>query len=186
MNAIELLTSRSSCSKLELPLPNSEQLDIIYRSALRAPDHAGLRPWKFLVYQSPEALKKLGEQFVAATEAEEGPLDSAKKEKLLAMPSRAPMVIVAIAEYQSHDKVPKIEQAISCGCAVHGMLLAAQSLGFAGYWRTGPLAFNANLKTQLGVKPDDEIVGFLYLGSPKISVNKPDQVEVSDFFKVIG
>ncbi|WP_144395552.1 nitroreductase family protein [Pleionea sediminis] len=182
MDAIELLLNRGSFGKLEEPAPSNEELQIIQRAALRAPDHKGLRPWKFFVYQGNDSLKQLGELFLQAKLKSEPDLPQAKQEKALAMPFRAPMIIIACVEYQEHEKVPKIEQAISCGCAVHGMLFALQAQGFAGYWRTGDLAFNPFLKELLGLKPSDEIVGFLYAGTPKVSITKPDQVVPEDYF----
>ncbi len=182
MDALDLLLSRSSCGKLEAPAPEGEELQTVYRAALRAPDHKGLRPWKFLVYRGEESLNRLGQLFLDAKLAADPELSDKARDKALAMPHRAPMVIVAVAEYLEHPKVPAIEQALSCGCAVHGMLLSLQALGYAGYWRTGDLAFNKNLKQRLGVKDSDEIVGFLYIGTPKVTINKPDQVQPEDFF----
>ncbi|NVJ51283.1 MAG: nitroreductase family protein, partial [Gammaproteobacteria bacterium] len=88
-------------------------------------------------------------------------------------------------EYQEHPKVPAIEQAISCGCAVHGMLLAAQAMGYGGYWRTGSLAFNQALKAEFGIKASDEIVGFLYLGTPLVNVEKPSMAAPEQYFNII-
>ncbi|NVJ62489.1 MAG: nitroreductase family protein [Gammaproteobacteria bacterium] len=182
MEALNLLLNRSSFGKLQAPAPNEEELNVIYKAALRAPDHKGLRPWRFLVYRTEAALNKLGNMFLEATIAEEGEVDEAKRQKILNMPHRAPVLIIAIAQYQDSPKVPHIEQAISCGCAVHGMLYALQAQGFAGYWRTGGLAFNNHLKAALDLKVTDEIIGFLYMGTPMVSVVKPDSVETADYF----
>ncbi|PWK49938.1 nitroreductase family protein [Pleionea mediterranea] len=184
MDAFELLLNRSSFGKLEAPAPSKEQMELVYRAALRAPDHAGLRPWKFLVYQDEHALKKLGESFLEAKLKQNPELPEAKQQKALNMPFRAPMIIIAVTEYQEHKKVPEVEQVVSCGCAVHGMLYALQALGFSGYWRTGDLAFNPYLKQSLGIKPSDEIAGFLYIGTPKVRINKPDQANPEDYFFV--
>ena len=48
MEAIENILSRNSISKLGEPYPTSEQMDLVYRAALRAPDHAWLRPSEFI------------------------------------------------------------------------------------------------------------------------------------------
>ena len=48
MNAIEAILSRKSAPRLEEPAPNDHELELIYKSALRAPDHGALKPWKFL------------------------------------------------------------------------------------------------------------------------------------------
>jgi CRISPR/Cas system-associated protein Csm6 len=39
MEAMQLLHERSSMGKLTGPAPSAEQLEAIYRAALRAPDH---------------------------------------------------------------------------------------------------------------------------------------------------
>ncbi len=47
MDALEALTTRRSSPRLTTPAPSREQLDIIVQSALRAADHALLRPRDF-------------------------------------------------------------------------------------------------------------------------------------------
>jgi nitroreductase len=54
---------------------------------------------------------------------------------------------------------------MSAACASHGILLAAEALGFAGVWRTGDAAFDRNVMEGLGLEANEEIAGFLYLGS---------------------
>jgi nitroreductase len=156
-------------------------MEQVFRAALRAPDHAGLKPWQFLVYDNESSLQALGNLFVEAKLRENPNLSSEVIEKTRNLPLRAPMVIVAVAKIQEHPKVPSIEQVLSCGCAVHAMLYALQAQGFAGYWRTGELAFNPHLKTLLGVGTNDEIVGFLYVGTPQISLVKSDVVAIDKF-----
>ena len=91
--------------------------------------------------------------------------DEAAREKARTAPLRAPLLLVAIARLSEHPKVPYVEQRISAGCAAHGVLLAAEALGYAGIWRTGPAAFDRTVMDELGLVPDEEIVGFLYLGT---------------------
>ncbi len=181
MEALELLLSRTSCGKLTAPAPGKEVMQTVFHAALRAPDHAGLKPWKFLVYDNEASLKALGETFVEAKLAADPDLESAVIEKTRNLPLRAPMVIIAVARIQEHPKVPAIEQVVSCGCAVHAMLYALQAQGFAGYWRTGELAFNPHLKKKLGVDEADEIVGFLYIGTPLINAIKENSSALEDF-----
>ncbi len=49
MDALELLVGRESALKLASPGPDQEELDKMFQSALRAPDHGRLRPWRFVV-----------------------------------------------------------------------------------------------------------------------------------------
>ena len=51
MQALELLTTRSSMPRLQAPAPNSEQLNVMFRAAARAPDHVQLMPYRFIVFE---------------------------------------------------------------------------------------------------------------------------------------
>ena len=131
---------------------------------MRAPDHAWLHPWRFLTIRGDrrEALGQVFEQclMLRKPEADEGARLKARN-----APLRAPLLVVVIARLSEHPKVPHVEQRLSAGCAAHGILLAAEALGFAGVWRTGDPAFDRNVMDALGLSADEEIVGFLYLGS---------------------
>jgi nitroreductase len=181
MDALELLLKRASCAKLTLPKPNQQQMENVIRAALRAPDHAGLKPWNFLIYDNQASLQALGNLFVEAKLRQNPELPTDAVEKTRNLPLRAPMVVVAVAKIQEHQKVPAIEQIVSCGCAVHAMLYALQAQGYAGYWRTGELAYNPHLKTLLGLASTDEIVGFLYVGTPVLSLEKNNSANIADF-----
>lgn len=166
MDALTLLHERSSMGKLMGPAPDRQQLDALYRAALRAPDHKELTPWRFIEF-SGNGLDRLGELF-AESESQANPdiddvtLDAARKK-----PKRAPMIIAVIAKVTPNlPKVPRVEQLLSAGCAAHGMLLAAQALGLGAMWRTGHFAFDPVVHRGLGLGEHDEIVGFLYLGQP--------------------
>ena len=75
------------------------------------------------------------------------------------------MVIACVARITEHPKVPAIEQRLSAGCAAHALLLAAEAQGYAGIWRTGDAAFDRNVMDALALGPDEEIVGFVYIGT---------------------
>lgn len=167
MDALELLLNRSSQPRLQAPAPEGEALENIMQAALRAPDHACLTPWRFIVCTG-DGLAKLGEIYQSSAiklNKEQESVDRA-----LQLPNRAPMVIVAICQYEEHPKVPRVEQISSTACAVQAMQMAALTQGFGGVWRTGSYAFDDHVKQSLALSEDDEIVGFLYLGTP---VTKP-------------
>ena len=54
MDAITALTTRTSCPRLSGPGPSDEQIEVLLSSAIRAPDHGVLRPWRFIVLQGDE------------------------------------------------------------------------------------------------------------------------------------
>lgn len=180
MKALKLLLSRRSQPRLEAPAPEGEALENIMQAALRAPDHACLTPWRFVVCTG-KGRAKLGDIFEIAAINED--MDEKQIERAPQLPKRAPMVIVAIAKYTEHEKVPWIEQVASTACAVHAMQMAAVAQGFGGVWRTGSYAQNSDVKKAFDLKEQDEIVGFLYLGTSLISSMKAPIRSSADYFE---
>ena len=168
--------------KLTGPAPAGEDLEQIFRAALRAPDHAWLRPWRFLTISGirREALGKVLRDALLRRNPEAG---DAACNKALNAPRRAPLVVVVIAHFSEHPKVPRLEQQLSAGCAAHAILLAAEATGFAGVWRTGESAFDRGVMTDLGLGVEEEIVGFLYLGSRDGAPKPLPQLETDDFVR---
>jgi len=163
MNSIELLLNRQSNPHLCEPAPAENELHHILSAGMRVPDHGGLAPWHFTVVQE-EGLKTLSDYFVNAVKMNSD--DEAKLEKTRNMPFRAPLIIVVSTKFQEH-KVPKQEQLVAAGCCVHAMQMMAVSLGFGAVWRTGDLSYNSSVKYALNVNREDEIVGYLYIGTEK-------------------
>lgn len=164
MDAIELLLTRSSHSKLVAPAPSADKLEIILKAGVRAPDHANLSPYQFIVCQG-EGLLKLSEMFQNAARTVNAP--SELVEKAASLPFRAPMVIVGICRYVPHDKVPRVEQIATTACAMQNMQMAAFAQGYNGIWRTGTYAHCPIVRKSLGLNEQDEIIGYLYLGTPQ-------------------
>ena len=165
MDAMTLLHERSSMGKLMGPPPDTEQLEAIYRAALRAPDHKELRPWRFIEF-SGEGRERLGELFAEADYREDPHVGDAALDAARKKPLRAPMVIAVIARVTPDvPKVPKMEQVISAGCAAHAILLAAHALGLGAMWRSGKYAFDPVVRKGLGLEEEDEVVAFIYLGT---------------------
>ncbi|WP_282167493.1 NAD(P)H nitroreductase [Shewanella japonica] len=165
MDASELLLTRQSTPRLTLPAPSESQLDFILNAAARVPDHAALTPWEFII-ATGDGLDKLAEAFVEDAIAKNK--DGAYIAKAKVMPHRAPMVITVATKQHEHPKVPVLEQHIAAGCATMAMQQAAFSLGLGAVWRTGSFAFSDIVNKALGLNADDQIVGFLYIGTPAV------------------
>ena len=163
-DVLKFLQARNSAPKLTEPAPTPPELDEILRAALRAPDHAWLRPWRFLTVRGKRR-EDLGALFQQALVARDPAADDAARAKAAAAPLRAPLVVVVICRLSEHPKVPHMEQRLSSACAAHAVLLAAEALGYAGIWRTGDVAFDRAFMDALGLADNEEISGFLYLGS---------------------
>lgn len=164
-NALKNLQQRVSHPRLDEPGPNREQVRGLYKAAFRAPDHAWLRPWRFIEARG-EQRQLLGELMAESVKADTPDLDEKQYTKLLNAPLRAPLVLVAWTKVTEHPKVPPIEQILATGAAVTNLLNAAHALGLGGVWRTGPAAYSTAFKERLGLEESDAIVGFVYLGTP--------------------
>ncbi len=180
MDALTLLQTRQSDPRLIAPGPTAEQLEIIKRAAIKVPDHGCIAPWRFIIVQG-DARNKLGQIYYQAAISENQ--DERTVERAKELPLRSPMLIIAIADIKHNPKVPRIEQVQSAGCAVFAMQQAAYAQGLGGIWRTGYFAQSPTVKAALGCKDDDEIVGFLYLGTPEIDIKKALRHKPETFFE---
>lgn len=159
----EFLLSRHSCHHLTFPAPDDNQLNTILQAAMRTPDFQYLRPFRFLIAQGA-GLIRLGECMALAATAMNKP--EPVIERVRKMPLRAPMVITVVATPEMNKQVTAFDQILSASSAVLMMQLAALSMGFNGIWRSGWLMQSRELHQQLALQDTDQIVGFLYLGTP--------------------
>ena len=180
MDAITALQTRNSAPSLIEPAPDAEERDALFRAALRAPDHARLRPWRFVVVEG-DARRRLGETFAAVARQADPGLDEQAEIKLRNAPLRAPLLIVVLARIQEHPKVPEIEQLLSAGAAAENLLVGLHALGYGAIWRTGPIAYQPALVDALGYGPDHRIVAFLYVGTPGAAPKTLPELEPGDY-----
>jgi nitroreductase len=163
MDALQLLHERRSCTALTDPAPEGLALENILRAGMRVPDFQSLHPYEFLLAVG-EGRVRLGEMMERAAWASGRPPEVVARAKK--MPLRAPLVIVVVARARQSALVELFEQRLSAGCTVMAMQMAAVAQGFGGIWRSGWPMFDPNVSAELGLGADDQIVGFLYLGTP--------------------
>jgi nitroreductase len=164
MQAIDLLLTRRSARSLAEPAPDAASLELILASAVRAPDHGRLRPWRFVVVRAA-ARAHLGELLAAQLQRQHAQVAAETLERERSKAFRAPLIVVVGADVNSAVKIPVIEQVLAAGAAAEAMMLAAVALGFNAMWKTGAAAYDDTVKQALGFEPHDAIVGFLYLGT---------------------
>jgi nitroreductase len=161
--ALELLLKRRSCRQLAEPGPTDQELELILQAALRVPDFKHLRPFRFLAARG-EGLDRLGLAMSRAAVA------AGQPEAVIAnaprMPRRAPLVIVVVASPKPSEIVPVFDQQLCAACTVLTMQLAARALGYGGVWRSGWVMYDRGFHRELGLAETEQIVGFLYLGTP--------------------
>ena len=185
MNTTELLKHRVSIPKLRAPAPSQEILSSCYQAAMRAPDHGRLKPWRFIEIQG-DGLDRLGQLYLDAEnydsvkdKGEE--VSEVRQTKLLSMPKRAPLIVVVVAKVEEHPKVPREEQLMAAACAAYGLSFSLYDQGFGCMWRTGGLAYHPVVKTGLNLADNEEIVGFLYIGTADCTPKTPKADDLTDF-----
>ncbi len=164
---LDALLSRRSLSPRLLvePAPAGEDLAAILDAAVCAPDHGDLRPWRFVLVAG-EARTRLGEVFARARALREPGVSEAELEKERRKPLRAPLVVLVAAVLDpANTKIRIVDRVLAAGAAAMNILNAAHMLGYAGMWLTGNNSHDPNVKRALGLDPQDEIVGSLYLGT---------------------
>jgi nitroreductase len=179
-NVLDFLQRRNSSPRLVAPAPSSEEMEGIFRAALRAPDHAWLRPWSFITIVG-ERREDFGLVLERCLKQRNPQADEATLAKARNAPLRAPLVVVVVAKVTEHPKVPAIEQRLSAACAAHAILLGAEACGYAGIWRTGEAAFDRCVMAALGLGADEEITGFLYLGTRDGPGKSLPSLDTADF-----
>ncbi|WP_404399230.1 nitroreductase family protein [Idiomarina seosinensis] len=179
MDALKLLTTRSSMPRLVEPSPSEEQLELIRKAAIRVPDHMNLSPYRFIEFSGRDRglLGDIYQQAARLNNFSEQRIEQAGQ-----LPFRAPLIIASCLRYVDNDKVPRNEQLACVACATMAMQQACFAQDLGAIWRTGWLAEDDYVREQLGCHEDDEIVGFLYIGTPAVPTPiKPEQ-DYSEFF----
>lgn len=177
MDALEAIDTRSSVAALAEPGPTDAQWLALLRAAWRAPDHARLRPWRFLIIRG-EARRRFGELLAGALLASEPGASPEALSRERQKPLRAPAILVVAATPKPHPKVPEIEQILAAGAATQNILLAAHALGLGAIWRTGAPAYDATVVAGLGLPEESRIVGFIYMGAPVGGAKRRDAGEI--------
>src|SRR6202158_1729890 len=124
MDAIDLLLTRESALKLDGPAPSEAELDKMFESAVRAPDHGRLRPWRFVVIEGDKRAR-FGDLMADAMRNRDPNVGEDMLQRERAKPMRAPTIVVAAARVQKDHRIPECEQIASAAAAAQNIMLAA-------------------------------------------------------------
>ncbi len=176
MDALTAIRARRSISRLVEPAPTDDELRLILEAGAVAPDHLELRPFRFVVLRG-SAKEAFGAVLASAYESRCAAKNAdpvvAALEKERTKLGRAPLVVIVGVRRADSDKVPFTEQLAAGAAAAENILVAATALGYGSMWRTGEPCYDQAVKQELGFRPDDEVLGFLYIGTPAEGKAKP-------------
>lgn len=164
--ALDLLLSRKSGSAKAMtgPGPNAEQLNKILATSVRVPDHGKLTPWRFIVFEG-QGRERAGQILAGCIAAErDGSPERIEQERTRFL--RAPVVVAVVSRARELLPIPVWEQQLSAGAACMTMLMAAHSMGFVASWVTEWCAYHPGVLERFGLKPNERIAGFVYIGKP--------------------
>jgi len=180
------LMSRRSVSPKRLVVPGPCEVEVrqIVAAALTAPDHCALRPWRFIQI-SGAARECLGDTF-ATIKARRDPSsspDDLERERARAL--TAPVLITIVARLTiGHPRVRVCEQHMSVGAAIQNMLLCAHALGYGAKMVSGLKVLDPHLANVLGVGSNEQLAGFICLGTQAQPQRKPARPDVDDHLTI--
>jgi nitroreductase len=168
---LDALLQRQSvgAKHLQEPGPGDEQVQSMVHAALRAPDHAGLVPFRFAVVRGA-ARDRLAELFVQAA------LDAGKSQADAQIDGerarRAPVTVAVIARIDGgHPLVPAHEQWMCVGGALTNLLNATHALGYGGKMLSGAKVRHPALQ-QAFCDAGETLVGWVAVGTPQDSPSR--------------
>ena len=149
-------------------------IEKLLRNASWAPSHGLVQAWHFKVF----AAKGVKKFFEVQQEIyrQITPPDKFSDFKYAAYNEkwkRVSHVIAIITQRDPRRRFPKQEDIVSVACAMENIYLSLEGFGIAGYLSTGDICYSSPMRKFLGLKDDDEPVGFFMLGFPDESVRRP-------------
>lgn len=128
-----------------------------------APTHAFTEPWRFVVYEDPQAFCAQHAELYKQQSTPET-FNPASYNNFAQMGNKASHVIVAYMHRSELSKLPVMEEIAATACAMQNLLLGAAALNIGVHWATGGAALKPVMKEFLGAGEHDQVMGILYLG----------------------
>lgn len=132
-----------------------------------APTHKLTEPWRFVVF-SGSGLQKLADfqsQLYRRISTEAGNFEEAKFEKLASKPLLSSHIIAIGMSRDAKECVPVVEELSAVAMAVQNMYLTATAYDVGCYWGSGGVTYFDEAKSFFGLRPEDKLLGFLYVGN---------------------
>jgi nitroreductase len=177
---LNYLLRRRSCPMkfITEPGPSNNEIQTILTVASRVPDHGKLFPWYFIVI-SGDNKQKLASLLRDTWKKEDPKATDAKLQLEYERFNRAPVIIVVVSKIRE-GKAPVWEQILSAGAATQNLILAASCLGYASNWVTEWYTYSKAFRQLLGVSDNENIAGFVYIGSKEEEPMERDRPELEN------
>ncbi|MGL3150954.1 nitroreductase family protein [Microbacterium sp. A82] len=153
MSALEAALARQSWSKVTDDAPTRQELLALIAAAGRVADHSALQPWRLIELRGDDRLA-LG----AAIAKAQGDTKPSTK------PLRASLLIAVVASFRKSEKVPHWEQEAVASGVAHTLSLLLDEAGWGVIWRTGGHTRSKPVAKVHGLKKNEQLLGWLYVG----------------------
>lgn len=179
-DALAALDSRRSVPPKQLvePGPDAPTLMRMLQSAVRVPDHGKRVPFRFIRFEG-DARHAFGERLAARAIERDPAASAAAIEKDRQRFSYAPVIVAVIAQLGEDEKIPASERFSTASSVCFALLQAAHALGFGAIWLTGWLAYDASVRSWLGLGEHEQVAGFIHIGTPRMDVPERDRPDVA-------
>ncbi|MBB3932703.1 nitroreductase [Kaistia hirudinis] len=166
-DTLTLLKTRRSIpsSNIVEPGPTDAQIEDLLTIASRVPDHGKLAPWRFILFRG-EARAAAGEATAALFARKRPDADPKAIDFERTRFTRSPLVVAVVSRAAPHVKIPEWEQLMSAGAAAMNLVVAANAMGFVAQWLTEWVTYDEEARALLGLKPEERLVGLVYIGTP--------------------
>jgi nitroreductase len=169
---IRRILGRESVVTFRAERPPRALIERLLDVAITAPNHHLNQPWRFTIIAGSErgrfaqSLRECLAKRISdvGSEQSRARLDAAARKAF-----RAPVVIVAASCATEDTRALRHEDDAATAAAIAHIVLAAHGFGLGAYWRTGDAAGDPDVKADLGLDPDDRIVGFVHVGYPDVT-----------------
>jgi nitroreductase len=143
-----------------------EQIRQLIALADWAPTHGNTEPWRFFIWAGREKVDEFCRQHAELYKANtpETGFNPTTYNNLGGMGAKASHVMIAVMQRGTLDKIPALEEVAATSAAIQNLLLGAEALGLAAYWGSGGQVLKPGMKTWLGLRDEDTVMGALYLG----------------------
>lgn len=163
-DGLKRLLTRHSVGPRHLvpPAPTEEQVWLAALSALRAPDHRKLVPFRFALIpdESRPVLADLFAEFALRSGKSDQDIAIERERAML-----APMLLAFIARIdQDHARVPPHEQWLAAGGALANFLMALHAMGYGAKVLSGRKAADAVISNAF-CEPGETLVGWIAAGT---------------------
>ncbi|WP_223691474.1 nitroreductase family protein [Leifsonia poae] len=154
----DAVAARRSYSRVTEAAPSHDELLPLIAAAGRVADHSSLHPWRVIELRG-SARRRLGAAFVKDARA-----SGSEAEKLAAKPLRSSLLLAIVAVRTASDKVPGWEQDTVASGVAHLLSLLLHDAGWGVIWRTGHQTRSKAVHTMHGLKKNERLLGWLYVG----------------------